>query len=129
MARKKILPLIEPGKAERVERDRARLMKLFVGADENKIDFIQDAVQQVAWLGITIKELQADIDQNGPVLPYDNGGNQKGLQVNPACKLLKDYQESYNTLFRALLPLVPEKAKQGGKLTAFVLDDLDTEDI
>lgn len=96
-------------KAERVQAEQARLMELFSGADPNKLDFIRDAVQQVAWLGISILELQADIDENGPVIQYQNGKNQTGLQANPSCKLLTDYQKLYNTQFRALLPVLPDK--------------------
>ena len=118
----------EPGKAERVEQERARLMELFTGADQNKLDFIRDAVQQVAWLGITILELQADVDEKGPVLPYQNGRNQTGYQANPACKLLTDCQKLYNTQFRALLPLVPDKGDTDNTFLEFNLPDTRTEE-
>lgn len=113
------VPEIESGKNEKVEKERARLMELFNNADENKLDFIRDAVQQVAWLGVTIMELQAEIDKNGPVVPFQNGRNQSGLQANPACKTLKDFQTLYNTQFRALLPVLPEKIDNAGKLAEF----------
>lgn len=99
----------DPEKAERVATELERLRGLFADADENKKDYIRDAVQQLAWLGITILELQADIDERGPVVPYQNGKGQSGLQANPACKILKDYQQLHNTLFRALLPVLPER--------------------
>lgn len=118
---------VDPGKTARVEQERARLMGLFAGADENKLDFIRDAVQQVAWLGITILELQSDIDEKGPVLPFQNGQTQKGLQANPACKMLIDCQKLYNTQFRALLPVLPEKVTGPGKLAAFFTDDLELD--
>lgn len=114
----------DPGKAVRVEQERARLMDLFAGADSNKMDFIRDAVQQVAWLGISILELQSQIDEKGPVLPFDNGGNQKGYQANPACKTLKDFQTLYNTQFRALLSILPDKPAGMGELRQFMIDDL-----
>lgn len=116
----------DPGKATRVEQERARLMELFDGADPNKLDFIRDAVQQLAWLGITIQELQADIDERGPVVPYQNGRDQCGLQANPACKILKDNQQLSNTLFRALLPVLPNRPRGLGKLQGF-MDDYRTE--
>ena len=124
---------MDPDKAARVEQERARIMALFAGADVNKLDFIRDAVQQVAWLGITILELQAEIDERGPVVQYQNGRDQTGLQANPACKILKDYQQLYNTAFRSLLPLVPEGRRGRNKLAEFfdVDDDLplDTDNI
>lgn len=112
----------DPLKKRHVRKEQARLMLLFDGADCNKMDFIRDTIQQLAWLGVTIQELQVKIDEKGIVLPYQNGENQSGYQVNPACKLLKDYQQVYNTQFRALLPLVPDKPIRGSKLDEFQLD-------
>ena len=108
--------IADPGKAALVEQERARLMGLFTGADPNKLDFIRDAVQQLAWLNVSIQELQRDIDENGPVIPYQNGQTQKGLQANPSCKLLTDFQKLSNTTFRALLPVVPEGRRGLSKL-------------
>ena len=105
--------IADPGKAALVEQERARLMALFDGADENRLDFIRDAVQQLAWLNVSIQELQTDIDEKGHVIPYQNGQTQKGLQANPSCKLLTDFQKLSNTTFRALLPVLPDKPKDG----------------
>ena len=112
----------DPGKAARVEQERARLMELFTGADSNKMDFIRNHVQQLAWLNISISDLQAGTDAAGAVVQYDNGGNQRGLQANPACKLLIEYEKLSNTIFRALLPLVPEKHVRS-KLDQFINDE------
>lgn len=99
----------DPDKIKRVEQERTRLMELFAGADQNKLDFIRREVEKLAWLNVSISDLQSETDAAGAVIPYDNGGNQKGLQANPACKLLIEYEKLSNTIFRALLPLVPEK--------------------
>ena len=112
----------DPDKAAKVEQVRARLMVLFTAADPNKLDFISDAVQQLAWLNVSIQELQKDIDKNGPVIPYQNGETQKGLQQNPSCKLLTDFQKLSNTTFRALLPVLPDKTRSIGKLEDFPLN-------
>ena len=85
-------------------------------------------MQQLAWLGITIQELQADVDERGPVVPYQNGKGQSGLQANPACKILKDYQQLHNTLFRALLPVLPDRVESGGKLAALNAEFADLGD-
>ena len=130
MNKRTIPAAADQGKTERVQDEQARLMELFTGADPNKLDFIRDAVQQVAWLGISILELQTEIDETGPVVPYQNGKNQTGLQANPACKLLTDFQKLYNTQFRALLPVVPEGRRGPSKLDEFKLDlDLDIDDV
>ena len=115
----------DPEKAARVTGEQTRLMELFAGADENKLDFISVHVQQLAWLAVTILDLQQQIDADGAVLPFQNGKNQSGLQANPACKLLIDCQKLYNSGFRALLPLVVEKPQRDG-LKEF-LDQFDCE--
>ena len=117
----------DPGKAGRVEQERARLMELFTGAEPNKLDFIRDTVKQLSWLSVSIQDLQMEVDETGPVVPYKNGQNQEGLQANPACKLLIDFEKLYNTAFRALLPLVPEK-REGSKLHQFLRENFYTGD-
>lgn len=99
----------DPGKAERVKAEQARLMGLFTGADKNKLNYISIHVQQLAWLGVSILDLQSQIDAEGTVIPYQNGRNQTGLQANPAAKLLIDCQKLYNTVFRALMSVLPEE--------------------
>ena len=117
MSRKAAAALVnDPGKAARVEQERARIMALFDGADGNRLDFIRETVKQLAWLAVSIQDLQDDIDENGAVVPYQNGRNQGGLQQNPSCKLLIDCEKIFNTKFRALLPVLPEKQRKGSKL-------------
>ncbi len=109
----------DPDKAAAVERERARLMDLFAGADENQLAFIQREVEKLSWLNISIQDLQADIDENGQIIPYQNGKGQSGLQQNPSCKLLESYTKLANTIFRALLPVLPDKPRGLGKLGKF----------
>lgn len=100
-------------KQKRVKAEELRLMELFAGADQNQLDFIKKHVQQLAWTNISIDDLQKQIDEEGSIIPYQNGKNQSGMQQNPACKLLIDYQKLSNTSFRALQPVLPDKPKTG----------------
>ena len=95
-------------KDRRVREELKRLSALFKKADEAKRAFIQRPVEQMAWLAVSIADLQKDIDENGAVVPYVNGRNQSGLQANPSCRLLIDYQKLYTAASKALLPVLPE---------------------
>ena len=121
--------MIDTSKKNRVQAEKKRLMALFAGADQNHLDFIQKHVQQLAWVNISIIDLQKQIDEEGAVIPYQNGKSQSGMQQNPACKLLIDYQKLSNTSFNALVKVLPEKPTQS-KLSAFMNGiDLNLEDI
>ena len=109
-------------KDNRVQDEITRLTALFDGANPNQIDFISKHIQQLAWLGISILDLQKQVDKEGQVIPFQNGRNQSGYQANPACKLLIDYQKLYNTAFRALLPVLPDRPRTHGKLEELMND-------
>ena len=120
----------EPEKLERVQRELEHLEEIFRDVNENKRDFVQRQIQQLAWLNVSIADLQAKVDQWGTLVSYDNGGGQSGIKPNPDVKTLLDYQKSCNTIVRILIPLVPDKLIGTGKLAAFVNDlDIDLEDV
>ena len=117
-----LVSTLPANKAERVQAEQARLMGLFTGADANKLDFIRAEVQKLAWLNVSIVELQKEIDDTGSVVEYNHGGGQTGVTTNPACKLLVDYQKLSNVTFRALLPVLPEGVSDYDPLAEFKLD-------
>ena len=117
---------------KKVATENKRLMALFDGADENKMDFIREHVRQLSWYNIRIQELQQNIDKNGITIEFQNGRNQRGLQSNPDLRALIDLQKLASAMVKILLPLVPEKQRKGGKLAELRSDffdfDLDDED-
>ncbi len=124
-----LVSTLPANKAEKVQAEQARLMGLFTGADANKLDFIRAEVQKLAWLNVSIVELQKEIDDTGSVVEYNHGGGQTGVTTNPACKLLVDYQKLSNATFRALLPVLPEKREEFDKLYWFLQDARTPEEI
>lgn len=119
----------EPEKLERVQSELERLEEIFREVDENKRDFVQRQIQQLAWLNVSIADLQLKVDQWGTLVSYDNGGGQSGIKPNPDVKTLLDYQKSCNTIVRTLITLVPDKYS-GGKLAPFTNSiEIDLEDV
>ena len=79
---------LDPEKAKRVKAEYKRLSDLFTGIDENKRDFVQQQIKQLAWLNISIRDLQDRIDQFGTLVQYDHGGGQSGVTTNPEVKIM-----------------------------------------
>ena len=94
-------------KARKVTRELKRLSDLFKGVEENQKDFIQRQLEQLAWLNISIIDLQEKIDRFGTLVMYDNGGGQSGVKPNPDLKTLIDYQKLANTIVRTLNCVIP----------------------
>lgn len=98
----------DPAKEKRVKKELKHLVEIFSDIDDNKRDFVQRHIEQLAWYYVSIADLQASVDQWGTLVPYDNGGGQSGVKTNPDIKTLMDYQKACNTIVRTLLSLVPE---------------------
>ena len=102
-------PASDPKKARKVKRELKRLSDLFKGVEEGRKDFIQRQLEQLAWLNISIIDLQVKIDRFGTLVMYDNGGGQSGVKPNPDLKTLIDYQKLANTIVRTLNSVIPIK--------------------
>ena len=98
----------DPAKEKRVQKELDHLAEIFSEIAENKRDFVQRHIEQLAWYYVSIADLQARVDQYGTLVMYDNGGGQSGVKPNPDVKTLMDYQKACNTIVRTLLSLVPE---------------------
>ena len=96
-------------KKKKVQKELDHLTEIFKGIAENKRDFVQRHIEQLAWYYVSIADLQASVDQNGTKVLYNNGGGQSGLKSNPDIKTLMEYQKVCNTIVRTLILLVPEE--------------------
>lgn len=106
----------------RIAAENKRLLALFAGVDENKVDFVRAHIAQLAWYNIQIRDLQKAIDETGTKEQYQNGRDQSGNHANPDLKTLIELQKLTNAIVKVLLPMVPEK---GGfdELAAFRIDN------
>ena len=110
---------MENEKYKKIKKEKSKLLKIFKEIDENKKKFISSQIDDLAWLIVSIKELQEEIDYTGTIVDYDNGGGQKGVKDNPNIKTLIAYQKNANAIYKMLIDLVPNATKKS-KLEAFM---------
>ncbi|SDZ88232.1 hypothetical protein SAMN02745687_00927 [Lachnospiraceae bacterium NK3A20] len=69
----------------RKNRERNRLKKLLKesGADDCKIKLLMQVIENTAWMCIKLEDAREKIETADVAIPYNNGGNQKGLRQNP----------------------------------------------
>ena len=106
MSRNGPTPAADPAKERRVKKELKHLEEIFREIADNKRDFVQRQIEQLAWYYVSIADLQARVDQFGTLVKYDNGGGQSGVKPNPDVKTLMDYQKACNTIVRTLIALV-----------------------
>lgn len=96
---------------ERIIFEKEKLMTIFKEIDANKLDFVSNQIDDLAWLIVSCDELKESINKKGTTIKYNNGGGQSGLKDNPDVKTLIAYQKNKIAITKQLIELVPAKAK------------------
>ena len=103
-------------KAERIEAKRAELTALLSGMSENKKKIAADLIKQAAFLGVTLEDLNENINKNGTVEEYTNGANQSGRKVSSDAKLYSNLIAKYSSIITKLLKIVPDEKGTGRRI-------------
>ena len=86
-------------------------MTVFKEIDANKLEFVSNQIDDLAWLIVSCDELKEKINKTGTVIKYNNGGGQSGVKDNPDVKTLIAYQKNKIAITKQLIELVPVKSK------------------
>jgi len=84
-----------------VEKEITRLKNLLVdaGISERRINALESIIENTAWIRAKLDQTREDIKHTSVVIPYDNGGGQKGIRENP---LFKGYESLYKSYIQGL---------------------------
>lgn len=99
-------------KKELIIEETTRLIDIFSDIDENKLKFVMTLIDRLAWLNVSVKELEESIDIEGTTIEYNNGGGQSGIKDNPDVKTLIQYTRNITTITKQLVDLVPPANKK-----------------
>lgn len=109
-------------KEERTLKKFNALKKVFEDVDKNKQRVSDDMIQNVAFIIITLQDLQKDINNDGYSSDYQNGENQSGTKQSDAMKTYISLTKNLATLMKILLELVPPERKKDTKLMAMMAE-------
>lgn len=102
MAKKKLTP-----KEKAIKEEIERLNILFKDLDDNKKNIAIPLIEQIAFLTISIKELQFTINQKGYVETYQNGANQYGVKKSAEVDIHNNMSKLYVAAFKQLIDILP----------------------
>lgn len=97
-------------KEKAIKKEINRLKKIFSKIDEDKKELSERLIKQLAFMSITLFELQETVNTDGAVELFEQG-SQRMLREHPAVKSYNSMIKNYNSTIKQLIDLLP-KAEQ-----------------
>lgn len=73
-------------KDQKIRREITRLKRVFRDLDKNKLQTVESLIRNAAFMAVSLEELQEIINEEGYIVEYQNGENQKGTKQSDAVK-------------------------------------------
>lgn len=110
------------------EHDRITTILNDAGISDRRMQTLAPIIENVSWMRAKLDDSRQLIKNSNIVVPYDNGGGQKGIRENPAFKgyesLWKAYMQGMNRILDTLPPEVIQEATETEIKPATVLDTI-----
>lgn len=113
-------------KDERIEIERAKLTLQFNGLDERHRKIAEKAIDNAAFMSVTLEDLMVKINKKGVTEKYQNGANQFGIKKSTEVEVYNQTLANYLKTIKQLTDMMPETArvsaedKDLAEITAFV---------
>lgn len=94
----------------RATEEKKRIIGILVeaGISKRRMDMLAPVIENVSWMRAKLDDSRDLIKNSNIVMPYDNGGGQRGIRENPAFKgyesLWKAYMQGMNRILDTLPP-------------------------
>ena len=90
------------------EKNRITAILNDAGVSERRMQTLAPIIENVSWMRAKLDDSRELIKNSNIVMPYDNGGGQRGIRENPAFKgyesLWKAYMQGMNRILDTLPP-------------------------
>lgn len=108
----------EKTKEQRIKTEFNRLKAIYSDLPDNKKAIVFPLLQNLAFMKITLDDLQQSINENGCSEDYKNGENQYGRKAASDLQAYNSLIRGYNAVSDRLEKLLPPEKKQS-RLEAF----------
>ena len=94
----------------RANEEKKRITNILVdaGISKRRMEMLTPVIENVSWMRAKLDDSRDIIKNSNIVMPYDNGGGQRGIRENPAFKgyesLWKAYMHGMNRILDTLPP-------------------------
>ena len=106
-------------KETRIKREKERLLTIFKDLDENKLSTCSALIDTAAYITVSLRDLEEQLNNSGWVETYQNGENQYGLKKSAAADVHISLTKNLTAITKQLLDLVPP-AQKASRLQAMM---------
>ena len=117
--------MAEKTKENRIKREKNKIKKILVDVPESKLKLNEKLIENVAFMAVTLEDLQKQINEEGSVIVAKNGNGFDVTQEHPAQKAYVAMMAKFTPAMSQLMSLLPDNktdsvTKAGEKLARFV---------
>lgn len=112
--------LKELEKDKRILKEIKRLVSIFKTVDGNKLKIAKSLIENVAFMTITLEDLQKTINKDGAVSEYKNGENQFGTKKSPEIEIYNTMIKNHSSIIKQLTELAPGETTKTNELLNFI---------
>lgn len=96
---------------QRADEEKNRIVGILkeAGISERRMQMLGPVIENVSWMKAKLDDSRALIKNSNIVVPYDNGGGQKGIRENPAFRGYEALWKSYMQGMNRILDTLPEE--------------------
>lgn len=94
---------------EKIKTETRRLKRILNknNVSPENIELMDSLIDNAAWMKIKLDGARDAIKSTNVVIPYDNGGGQKGIKENPLFKGYEALLKSYMSSLRMIMDVLP----------------------
>lgn len=96
-------------KEERINKEKTRLSRIFTKIDAKAKKAVCELINNAAFIGVTLQDLQESINRDGTMTEYQNGENQWGTKKNPDVDTYNTMIKNYASIVKQLTDLLPKE--------------------
>ena len=95
----------------RAEEEQNRITDLLseVGISDKRIKLLEPIILNTAWMKAKLDDAREAVKNSQIVITYDNGGNQKGIRINPLFTGYEALWKSYMSGMTKILECLPDE--------------------
>ena len=97
----------------KAEIKRIETMLTEYNVSKKRIKALSSIIENTAWMKIKLDDAREAVKESNVVIPYDNGGGQRGLRENPLFKGYESLWKSYMSGMIKILDCLPMEQAQG----------------